>query len=562
MACRQLGFTGDRGRAVLSYQVSSLFGASSGPVLMDGVMCTGAEAYLAACRFNGWGVSTCDPTTHAVGLDCLGTLTPPAPDEAAPPGEVWAPPSSPSPPDINQGDPPPIEGNIGDPPASPNPPPPPKPSPPPPYDQLDGPPPDVPAASPPPTYGPPPSPEAPPGPPPSVPAPADGTPQLVYGSPIAGILEVFVNGLWMLPYMSLSQQPVSHGVATVVCRGLGYNPAPVQPDPYSYGWPTSPALLLGDLTCEGDEASLLECDMVVLPPEQMPEDATPLAVACTYLDVSSPPPKPTGFPPSPPVYGGYPPPPSTPPAPPGYLPGDAYTAAGSVGARIPATPQPTLFLSLLCPPRSYAVALVMRDQLLASQLGLECSSANPPCADVEPPASPPPGYPPNAPPRPRNPLRIEFKPPGCARRLLTVSETIVDNSFSVVDASLVNAWGDPAAARPVYLGAVDPAEGGAQWQPPLRAVCDDTFEALRTRTEPGDLLPTQLSLRCGAGNWTEPAMGSAGVDLQPDPRVLQCPPGTRVAGIVAATQQAPESWSVDPDARVVESISLYCSKCR
>lgn len=41
----------------------------------DNVQCTGAERYFSACRFDGWYITSCDPDTGAISIDCLGTYS-------------------------------------------------------------------------------------------------------------------------------------------------------------------------------------------------------------------------------------------------------------------------------------------------------------------------------------------------------------------------------------------------------------------------------------------------------------------------------------------------------
>ncbi|GLC72466.1 hypothetical protein PLESTF_001250700 [Pleodorina starrii] len=99
MVCRQLGFTTNLAAAAAIG--GSMFGAGDGLILMDRLTCTGFERYLAACRFDGWGVTDCDPATQTVAIDCLGTLTPtPLPGASPPPRaapEIPPPPPPPTP---------------------------------------------------------------------------------------------------------------------------------------------------------------------------------------------------------------------------------------------------------------------------------------------------------------------------------------------------------------------------------------------------------------------------------------------------------------------------------
>ncbi|CAM9723278.1 unnamed protein product [Lampetra fluviatilis] len=54
VVCRQLGC----GYAVEAPE-KARFGRGSGPILMDGVHCSGSESYLSHCLFNGWNSHDC-----------------------------------------------------------------------------------------------------------------------------------------------------------------------------------------------------------------------------------------------------------------------------------------------------------------------------------------------------------------------------------------------------------------------------------------------------------------------------------------------------------------------
>jgi hypothetical protein len=67
VVCRQLNYTG--ANAVTSY--SGLYGAGSGPVLLENIKCTGNESYIWECSHRGWNVydPACDYHFYDVGVD-------------------------------------------------------------------------------------------------------------------------------------------------------------------------------------------------------------------------------------------------------------------------------------------------------------------------------------------------------------------------------------------------------------------------------------------------------------------------------------------------------------
>ncbi|XP_078700797.1 scavenger receptor cysteine-rich domain-containing protein DMBT1-like [Branchiostoma floridae x Branchiostoma belcheri] len=64
IACRQLGYTG-----AVNGTEHSFFGAGSGKIWLDNVICTGTESNLAECQHNGWGKHNCRQD-EAVGVVC------------------------------------------------------------------------------------------------------------------------------------------------------------------------------------------------------------------------------------------------------------------------------------------------------------------------------------------------------------------------------------------------------------------------------------------------------------------------------------------------------------
>ncbi|XP_078616873.1 scavenger receptor cysteine-rich domain-containing protein DMBT1-like [Branchiostoma floridae x Branchiostoma japonicum] len=67
VVCRMLGY----GRAV-QYHSGAYFGQGSGNIYMDGLQCSGSEASLFECAYNGWGVNNCGHNED-VGVTCEAT---------------------------------------------------------------------------------------------------------------------------------------------------------------------------------------------------------------------------------------------------------------------------------------------------------------------------------------------------------------------------------------------------------------------------------------------------------------------------------------------------------
>ena len=64
VTCRQLGFIGVRDIRKRAY-----YGEGSGPILMDGVSCTGNEPHLWNCTHKGWNQHNCAHDEDA-GVEC------------------------------------------------------------------------------------------------------------------------------------------------------------------------------------------------------------------------------------------------------------------------------------------------------------------------------------------------------------------------------------------------------------------------------------------------------------------------------------------------------------
>ena len=272
VACRQLGL-----RSAVSWGTMPrpMRGADimHRPTWMSGLACTGVEAWLEHCPFDGWGEATGCGHDSDVWVECAN--------------------QQPSPP------PPP-------PPASPPPPPSPKPPP--------SPPPAATPPPPPPLYSPPsPPPSPPPAPPPTPPA-VEGAIRLMDGpSPDAGRLEVHLSGVWG----TVRNSGFDSVAARVVCYQLGYG--------RSFNFGKASALYgegsrlyrMNKVRCRGYEARLIDCPFAVQSATVARPDPNVYAVfvECRGQPPSTPPPAPPSPPPPPPLPQRPPPKPPPPPLP-------------------------------------------------------------------------------------------------------------------------------------------------------------------------------------------------------------------------------------------------------
>ena len=80
--CRQLGFGPAKQGYRVGYFHNAHFGRGSGPILMDGLQCTGAELALADCPFRGWGSYSYCGHYEDAGVACH---SPPPPATPPPP---------------------------------------------------------------------------------------------------------------------------------------------------------------------------------------------------------------------------------------------------------------------------------------------------------------------------------------------------------------------------------------------------------------------------------------------------------------------------------------------
>ena len=65
VACRQLGYS-----SALKALQGGRVPPGSGPILLDGVFCTGIEKNLASCSHQGWGNNDCSHSEDA-GVECI-----------------------------------------------------------------------------------------------------------------------------------------------------------------------------------------------------------------------------------------------------------------------------------------------------------------------------------------------------------------------------------------------------------------------------------------------------------------------------------------------------------
>ena len=67
VVCRQLGF----GPKSIPIFGSTLFGQGSGPILLDGLACTGGESMLSSCGHLGFGVTRSFTHSEDAGVICF-----------------------------------------------------------------------------------------------------------------------------------------------------------------------------------------------------------------------------------------------------------------------------------------------------------------------------------------------------------------------------------------------------------------------------------------------------------------------------------------------------------
>ena len=64
VACKMLGF-----QSAVNYTLEASYGAGSGTIWLDSVLCTGSEISLLQCSHSGWGVHNCRHDEDA-GVKC------------------------------------------------------------------------------------------------------------------------------------------------------------------------------------------------------------------------------------------------------------------------------------------------------------------------------------------------------------------------------------------------------------------------------------------------------------------------------------------------------------
>jgi len=71
VACKMLGF-----QSAVNYTREASYGAGSGTIWLDNVVCTGSETSLMQCSHSGWGVHNCRHSEDA-GVRCTNDVAPP-----------------------------------------------------------------------------------------------------------------------------------------------------------------------------------------------------------------------------------------------------------------------------------------------------------------------------------------------------------------------------------------------------------------------------------------------------------------------------------------------------
>ncbi|GIL92833.1 hypothetical protein Vretimale_19214 [Volvox reticuliferus] len=614
IVCRQLdnSSTWDNATAISG----SMFGTGQGVILMDGLACTGLERSIAACRFDGWGVSDCDPGTQTISINCTGT--PPAEVAMPPPAAPQAPLPPPRPP-------PPRYPNVPPPPWSPLSPPlyPSNPSPP--LPPCVSPPSHPPEALPPGSddwWNPCPPPSPAPGPPPDysapdeeppLPPPSEGNPIKMSPPPLSPDP---VSSLWPPPPHSpdmnwpvgMDPPPLSPNPppapstpppppppqppfppppkdppeppplppvvpATPPHHPPSVPPRPPSPEPPGHPYPPPPR----------PPPSSVKPPPCKLPP---PKAWSPLRSPPSPKPPSLPPPSPKPPAPRPPLPrpppSPRPPPPSPrPPTPPpplkppprppkivAYEPNNqTYFKAGTIGDLAKTTFQVAkerLFLRLLCPKQQYVAGFIIGSTVDVSTWKLQCKA-----------------YPPPAPPpEPRQLLYLQFKTNcetktvpitsdgstgsksngGNRRRRRRAQADFSNYGSARVFGILFGPSGYPVELRPVILGYPSSfmATGiqGAQLSQSSFSCPNSGFDAVCAQYGGQELPPTQMAFRCG-NNWTSPLLGHGNYGADSEAQVLRCRNGLLAAGIVATARKFVPPMSQEQ--LVVEAISLYCA---
>lgn len=267
---------------------------------------------------------------------------------------------------------------------------------------------------------------------------------------------------------------------------------------------------------------------------------------------------------------------------------------------------------MLCPPGFYATAIQVLNQETASGLGLECISI-PACADPPPPPSRSikihyraPGCGPRRSRRSLRGLGSELAAEDPDSRLSSGSQqesngqlrsstaaggsarvrsssrmlgsatdvgAIVGNAFVLSTARLTDGAGNTVDQLAVYFG--DPSSPDLQTKvvirlnsewvdgfsvPDYRFDCPSGFSAVRAQTGGMSQPPTRVGFRCGsdaaaAGGWTSPELGVGDYGPAVPLSEVQCPEGSRLAGLLASTRRI---WDGGP--LLVEAFTAYCTK--